>query len=86
MVAIFLDRGNVVANILSPLDIGSQDIAQLGFAGNLFFWRLRGRGKLPTVSSEANIGEDKKNHADKNNPSPPCEIATHQVLEYTVVN
>jgi hypothetical protein len=29
---------------------------------------LRGRGKLPTVSSEGNIGEDQENHADESDP------------------
>src|SRR5713101_2855705 len=81
VIAILLDGGNVIADFLGAVDALLQEVMQLILGGELFAWRVRSRGKLPTVSRKANIREDEKHHGDKNNSFPQSEILPHQVLE-----
>ena len=79
--AIFLDVGNIIANGLGALDVGSQEVLWRCFLSAVLRRRVLRRRKLPTVSSQDHVREDKQRHAAENDPLPHSEIAPHQVLE-----
>jgi hypothetical protein len=80
-IAILLDGRDVLADGLGALDVGFQEIVLFCFDGKLLLRRVRGGGKLPTVSRQSDIRDDDKNHATENDSFPQCEVAPHQVLE-----
>jgi hypothetical protein len=80
-ITIFLDGGNIIANGLGALDIGSQEVLRPNSHGPRLPDRAGCGGEFPTVGSQGNIREDKKSHAAENDPLPHCEIAPHQLLE-----